>query len=72
MHRRNQENLLQIDFLTKGDDNMVNDRGLIEPEKWLKNSDIVGKVEYYIPLVGNVRNNNKKKINFILADFHII
>ncbi|KDO26844.1 hypothetical protein SPRG_08135 [Saprolegnia parasitica CBS 223.65] len=51
VHTRNSDG---VDFyLTKGDDNSVNDRGLYAPgQLWLPRGDIVGVVRASIPCVG--------------------
>ena len=42
-------------FLTKGDDNSVDDRGLYAPgQLWLESKDVVGRVRGYLPYVGYV------------------
>lgn len=42
-------------FLTKGDNNNYDDRGLYnEGQYWLKNSDIFGKVKGLLPQVGMI------------------
>jgi signal peptidase len=42
-------------LLTKGDNNPVDDRGLYNPgQLWIKQSDIVGKVKGFLPLVGMI------------------
>ncbi|PAV73624.1 hypothetical protein WR25_00601 [Diploscapter pachys] len=42
-------------FLTKGDNNQVDDRGLYAPgQMWLKRSDVVGRTKGILPYVGMV------------------
>uniref|UniRef100_A0A914C9B3 Signal peptidase complex catalytic subunit SEC11 n=1 Tax=Acrobeloides nanus TaxID=290746 RepID=A0A914C9B3_9BILA len=42
-------------FLTKGDDNMVDDRGLYAPgQHWLTPKDVVGRGKGFVPYVGMV------------------
>ena len=44
-----------IKFLTKGDNNQVDDRGLYaEGQMWLKPSDVVGRARAFVPKVGIV------------------
>ncbi|CAF1350675.1 unnamed protein product, partial [Rotaria sordida] len=42
-----------VKFLTKGDNNLVDDRGLYSPgQLWLERKDIIGKVKGYMPYIG--------------------
>lgn len=42
-------------FLTKGDNNSVDDRGLYAPgQQWLEKSDMVGRARGFLPYVGMV------------------
>ncbi|CAF1294107.1 unnamed protein product [Rotaria sordida] len=42
-----------VKFLTKGDNNQVDDRGLYSPgQLWLERKDIIGKVKGYMPYIG--------------------
>lgn len=44
-----------IKFLTKGDNNSVDDRGLYAPgQLWLTNEDVVGRARGFLPYVGLV------------------
>jgi len=44
-----------LKFLTKGDNNQVDDRGLYAPgQKWLEKKDVVGRAKGYVPYVGIV------------------
>jgi len=44
-----------IKFLTKGDNNEVDDRGLYAPgQKWLEKGDVVGRARGFVPYVGIV------------------
>ena len=44
-----------IKFLTKGDNNFVDDRGLYAPgQMWLQPSDVVGRARAFIPHIGIV------------------
>lgn len=44
-----------VKFLTKGDNNSVDDRGLYAPgQLWLTNKDIVGRARGFMPYVGMV------------------
>ncbi|XP_060859025.1 signal peptidase complex catalytic subunit SEC11A-like [Metopolophium dirhodum] len=45
-----------VKFLTKGDNNSVDDRGLYAPgQQWLEKSDIVGRARGFLPYVGMVK-----------------
>jgi len=45
----------EVDILTKGDNNYVDDRGLYPPgQKWLNRSHIIGRAKGYLPLIGMV------------------
>uniref|UniRef100_A0A2I2ZWJ3 Signal peptidase complex catalytic subunit SEC11 n=1 Tax=Gorilla gorilla gorilla TaxID=9595 RepID=A0A2I2ZWJ3_GORGO len=42
-----------IKFLTKGDDNAVDDRGLYKQEQhWLEKKDVVGRARGFVPYIG--------------------
>ena len=42
-------------FLTKGDNNLVDDRGLYAPgQLWLERKDVVGRARGFVPYVGIV------------------
>merc|ERR1712080_742873 len=42
-----------VKFLTKGDNNNVNDRGLYAPgQYWLERKDVIGRVRGYLPYLG--------------------
>ncbi|XP_015774677.1 PREDICTED: signal peptidase complex catalytic subunit SEC11A-like [Acropora digitifera] len=44
-----------IKFLTKGDNNSVDDRGLYAPgQLWLQRKDVVGRARGFVPYVGMV------------------
>ncbi|KAJ8036131.1 Signal peptidase complex catalytic subunit SEC11A [Holothuria leucospilota] len=44
-----------VKFLTKGDNNMVDDRGLYAPgQLWLERKDVVGRARGYVPYIGMV------------------
>ncbi|CAF1265575.1 unnamed protein product, partial [Rotaria sordida] len=44
-----------VKFLTKGDTNQVDDRGLYSPgQLWLERKDIIGKVKGYMPYIGSI------------------
>lgn len=54
-----------IKFLTKGDNNNSDDRGLYPPGKlWLEKSDMVGRAKGYLPYIGMV--------TIVLNDYPII
>ncbi|ESO07208.1 hypothetical protein HELRODRAFT_110719 [Helobdella robusta] len=44
-----------IKFLTKGDNNQVDDRGLYAPgQLWLERKDVVGRARGYLPYIGMI------------------
>eukprot|EP00057_Strongylocentrotus_purpuratus_P022783 XP_011677257.1 PREDICTED: signal peptidase complex catalytic subunit SEC11A isoform X2 [Strongylocentrotus purpuratus] len=44
-----------VKFLTKGDNNMVDDRGLYaKGQLWLERKDVVGRARGFVPYIGNV------------------
>lgn len=44
-----------VKFLTKGDNNSVDDRGLYAPgQLWLTKKDIVGRAKGFLPYVGMI------------------
>ena len=46
-----------VKFLTKGDNNNVDDRGLYAPgQMWLEKKDVVGRVNGFLPYIGVVTN----------------
>ncbi|CAK83773.1 unnamed protein product (macronuclear) [Paramecium tetraurelia] len=46
---------IQILILTKGDNNQVDDRALYpKNQMWLKRSDIMGKIQGFLPYVGHI------------------
>nr|ACI67928.1 Signal peptidase complex catalytic subunit SEC11A [Salmo salar] len=45
----------EIKFLTKGDNNSVDDRGLYKPgQHWLEKKDVVGRARGFVPYIGIV------------------
>jgi len=45
----------EMKFLTKGDNNQVDDRGLYAPgQLWLQKKDVVGRARGFVPYVGMV------------------
>merc|ERR1712000_514953 len=45
----------KVEFLTKGDNNRVNDRGLYaRNQRWLKRKHLIGRVRGYLPYIGMV------------------
>lgn len=60
-----------VKFLTKGDNNSVDDRGLYAPgQMWLHKKDVVGRARGFVPYVGIVTilmNDYPKFKYFILA-----
>jgi len=61
----------EVKFLTKGDNNQVDDRGLYAPGQfWLEKKDVVGRAKGFVPYVGIVTilmNDYPKFKYFILA-----
>lgn len=61
----------EVKFLTKGDNNSVDDRGLYAPgQMWLHKKDVVGRARGFVPYVGIVTilmNDYPKFKYFILA-----
>uniref|UniRef100_A0A8C4R9L6 Signal peptidase complex catalytic subunit SEC11 n=1 Tax=Eptatretus burgeri TaxID=7764 RepID=A0A8C4R9L6_EPTBU len=44
-----------VKFLTKGDNNSVDDRGLYKPgQNWLEQKDVVGRARGFVPYIGMV------------------
>ncbi len=44
-----------VKFLTKGDNNSVDDRGLYSPGQfWLERKDVIGKAKGFVPYIGIV------------------
>ena len=44
-----------VKFLTKGDNNSVDDRGLYVPGQfWLERKDVIGKAKGFVPYIGMV------------------
>ncbi|KAL3125887.1 hypothetical protein niasHT_009416 [Heterodera trifolii] len=63
VHEKNDE---ETKFLTKGDNNMVDDRGLYAPgQYWLQRKDVVGRAKGFVPYVGMVTiiMNDYPKLN---------
>ncbi|XP_018905361.1 signal peptidase complex catalytic subunit SEC11A isoform X1 [Bemisia tabaci] len=61
-----------IKFLTKGDNNSVDDRGLYaQGQLWLTNKDVVGRARGFLPHVGMVTilMNEYPKIKFAILAF---
>ncbi|XP_073241332.1 signal peptidase complex catalytic subunit SEC11A-like [Porites lutea] len=60
-----------IKFLTKGDNNSVDDRGLYAPgQLWLQRKDVVGRARGFVPYIGMVTiimNDYPKFKYFVLA-----
>ncbi|CAD8199887.1 unnamed protein product [Paramecium octaurelia] len=54
IHKKNEDPLDQL-ILTKGDNNQVDDRHLYPKDQmWLERSDIMGKIEGFLPYVGYI------------------
>lgn len=63
-----------VKFLTKGDNNSVDDRGLYAPgQLWLTKSDVVGRARGFLPYVGMVTilMNEYPKFKVNRAVYHI-
>eukprot|EP00040_Diaphanoeca_grandis_P017788 m.93249 g.93249 ORF g.93249 m.93249 type:complete len:207 (-) comp26617_c2_seq1:294-914(-) len=59
----------EIKFLTKGDNNQVDDRGLYAPgQMWLRPSDVVGRARAFVPKVGivTILMNDYPQFKFLL------
>lgn len=59
----------EIKFLTKGDNNQVDDRGLYaQGQMWLKPSDVVGRARAFVPKVGivTILMNDYPQFKFLL------
>lgn len=60
-----------LKFLTKGDNNQVDDRGLYAPgQLWLTKSDMVGRAKGLLPYVGMVTIIMNDYPNFKVSDIH--
>ena len=58
-----------VDYLTKGDNNLVDDRGLYKPgQQWLKRSDVLGRAIATVPYIGmvTIMMNDYPKFKYIL------
>lgn len=58
-----------VKFLTKGDNNMVDDRGLYaKGQLWLQRKDVVGRARGFVPYIGNVTimMNDYPKLKYII------
>jgi len=58
-----------VKFLTKGDNNNIDDRGLyVEGQLWLEKSDIIGRAKGYLPYVGmmTILMNDKPNLKYAL------
>ncbi|XP_041458222.1 signal peptidase complex catalytic subunit SEC11A [Lytechinus pictus] len=58
-----------VKFLTKGDNNMVDDRGLYaKGQLWLERKDVVGRARGFVPYIGNVTimMNDYPKLKYII------
>lgn len=60
-----------VKFLTKGDNNSVDDRGLYAPgQLWLTKKDVVGRARGFLPYVGMVtilmNEYPKFKVSYII------
>lgn len=61
-----------VKFLTKGDNNSVDDRGLYAPgQLWLTKKDVVGRARGFLPYVGMVTiyMNEYPKFKVSILDF---
>tara|TARA_B110000208_G_scaffold184168_1_gene237722 strand:- start:224 stop:952 length:729 start_codon:yes stop_codon:yes gene_type:complete len=58
-----------VDYLTKGDNNLVDDRGLYKPgQQWLKRKDVLGRAIATVPYIGmvTIMMNDYPKLKYIL------
>lgn len=58
-----------VKFLTKGDNNMVDDRGLYaKGQLWLERKDVVGRARGFVPYIGNVTimMNDYPKLKYVI------
>lgn len=61
-----------VKFLTKGDNNSVDDRGLYAPgQYWLSHKDVVGRARGFLPYVGMVTifMNEYPKLKYAILAF---
>jgi len=59
----------EVKFLTKGDNNQVDDRGLYAPgQLWLEKKDVVGRARGFVPYVGivTILMNDYPKFKFAI------
>lgn len=66
LHEKNNST---VKFLTKGDNNSVDDRGLYAPgQQWLTKKDIVGRARGFLPFVGmiTIYMNEYPKLKFAI------
>ncbi|XP_051160015.1 signal peptidase complex catalytic subunit SEC11A [Leptopilina boulardi] len=71
LHEKNDQNKT-VKFLTKGDNNSVDDRGLYAPgQYWLSNKDVVGRARGFLPYVGMVTifMNEYPKLKYAILAF---
>ena len=65
----------KVEFLTKGDNNQVDDRGLYgRGQKWLQVKHLIGRVKGYLPYIGFVlkeRNRIFFLIIYLMFKFEI-
>ena len=62
-----------VKFLTKGDNNSVDDRGLYAPgQLWLTKKDIVGRARGFLPYVGMITILMNEYPNFKYASLGIL
>lgn len=60
-----------VKFLTKGDNNSVDDRGLYAPgQLWLTKNDIVGRARGVLPYVGMITIYMNEYPNFKVSKIH--
>ncbi|XP_043469386.1 signal peptidase complex catalytic subunit SEC11A [Leptopilina heterotoma] len=71
LHEKNDKNKT-VKFLTKGDNNSVDDRGLYAPgQYWLSRKDVVGRARGFLPYVGMVTifMNEYPKLKYAILAF---
>ena len=72
MHRVikvHEKNTSYVKFLTKGDNNNVDDRGLYAPgQMWLEKKDVVGRANGFLPYIGivTILMNDYPKIKYLI------
>jgi len=65
----------KVKFLTKGDNNEVDDRGLYKPgQLWVEREHIVGRARGFVPYIGMVTilMNDYQKLKFAILGFLVL